>query len=79
MAGRSKSNLGVNLILLQASSRDGGRGLEGGVHCGAGWIGKLVHALHYHMGGVSDPEVRLISLTSFYFLFYINFFVLENI
>ena len=62
MAGRSNSNQGIDLlsvILLQASSRDSGGSLEGRMHCGAGWIGKLVHPLHYHLGGVSDPEVCL--------------------
>ena len=64
MAGRS--NPGVDLLRgqrlfetfpLQASSRDSGRRVEGGVHSGGGRVGKLVHALHHHLGGVPDPEV----------------------
>ena len=27
------------------------------MHGGVGWFGKLVHALHHHLGGIPDPEV----------------------
>ena len=61
---------GQDVILLQASSRDCGRSVEGEVHSGGGRAGKLVHPLHHHLGGVPDPEVCLPSLC-FVFLFQI--------
>ena len=80
MAGRS--NPGVNPLRgqrlfetfpLQASSRDSGRRVEGGVHSGGGRVGKLVHALHHHLGGVPDPEVSIFVSPVVFSRFYVYY------